>query len=168
MRLGRKKRPPSFRVEGNERIYTAESKGIEMEFRFSIDFPIIDSSITVSNQGYATVYRDGKMKKLHRLALEWYLGREIKRDYTVDHISGDISDNTRDNLREATQRQNSQNTKSKGYSWDSKRNKWQVRLMVEGKSIWIGRFDTENEAKEASDKARLKYFGEYARQSLIA
>lgn len=166
--MGRPKKPTPFRVEGDERIYTAKSKGTNKEFKFPVDFPIIDSAITVSSSGYATVYKDGTMKKLNRIVLEWHLGRNIKDKHIADHISGDISDNTIGNLREVTCSQNSMNTKSKGYSFDKNRNKWQVRIMVNGKNIYIGRYNTEDEAIKASSQARLEYFGEYARQSQIA
>lgn len=36
-----------------------------------------------------------------------------------------------------------------GYSFDSTRNKWMARTTINGKRVYIGRFDTEDEARQA-------------------
>jgi hypothetical protein len=36
-----------------------------------------------------------------------------------------------------------------GYTLDKSRNKWVARATINGKRVYIGRFDTEKEAKEA-------------------
>ena len=56
------------------------------------------------------------------------------------------------------------NSKSKGYHWDKLRNKWNVKIMLNRKSIFLGRFNfnKEQDAIKARREAELKYFGEFA------
>jgi hypothetical protein len=94
-------------------------------------------------------------------------------DKVVDHATNKSLDNSIENLREATQSQNSQNSKlrknntsgTKGLSWDEKRQKWEAKLYVNYKKIHIGYFlksEKEN-AKKAIEEARKKYHGEFGR-----
>jgi hypothetical protein len=46
----------------------------------------------------------------------------------------------------------------RGVSYDSKRNKWQAGLRFQGKRIFLGRFETKQEAIEARLAAEEKYF----------
>lgn len=86
--------------------------------------------------------------RLHRIILN------CPQNKVIDHINGDISDNRKNNLRICTQQQNNMNRKGKGYYWDKKRGKWHVQIGVKGKIIFIGRFNSEEEAKNASLKAK--------------
>jgi hypothetical protein len=94
-------------------------------------------------------------------------------DKVVDHATNKSLDNSIENLREATQSQNSQNSKlrknnnsgTKGLSWNKKRQKWEAKLYVNYKKIHIGYFlksEKEN-AKKAIEEARKKYHGEFGR-----
>jgi len=77
----------------------------------------------------------------------------------IDHKNGNTLDNRRDNLRIVTPLINAQNhrlrregkTSSKyvGVWWDKNREKWHVTLKREGITIHVGRFDSEESAKDA-------------------
>ena len=93
----------------------------------------------------------------------------------VDHINGDTMDNTRPNLRVCTQAQNLKNTKKttkktsskhKGVSWIKSRERWQCRLVFEGKAYQSYHKD-ELEAAKAYNELAKQYFGEYAKLNII-
>lgn len=89
----------------------------------------------------------------------------------VDHVNGDRLDNRRQNLRLATQRENSANMKRrgcnrsgvKGVVWDRERRRWAAFIKVNYKSISLGRFKTKDEAARAYESAARRHFGVFAR-----
>ena len=115
-----------------------------------------------AGKGYRSVTVDQKDIKIHRLV--WLFGTGNWPQGHIDHINGHRSDNRFCNLREATQAQNLQNhhgmrtdNKSgvKGVSFDVDRKKWAAHISVNRKHLFLGRFDTIEEAAEAYRKARL-------------
>jgi hypothetical protein len=86
----------------------------------------------------------------------WYwVNKEIVD--CIDHINGIKNDNRISNLRSVTQQQNLFNRKFKGYSWNKNSNKYQSRIMIDGKNIYLGYYNTEQEAKEVYLKAKEKH-----------
>lgn len=86
----------------------------------------------------------------------------------VDHINGIRHDNRPENLRSATNAQNSMNRipngkTSKGCYWQPKRNKWIAQIGFGGKRITIGYYDTELEAHKAYAKKSLELHGEFGK-----
>lgn len=120
-----------------------------------------------------TVYppKKGKEILLHRLILERVLGRELVKGEFVDHKDGDSLNNSRDNLRVATHKQNAQNRKKhsngqpkyKGISWHKRVGKYAARIWVDGKLKHLGYFTDPAEAHEAYKRAAREHFGEFAR-----
>lgn len=88
----------------------------------------------------------------------------------IDHKNHDQLDFRLDNLREAIQNQNQHNKRgsgrySKGVYYDSSVERvkpWLSRIMVNHKSIFLGSFETEEEAAKAYQEACIKYHGEFA------
>jgi hypothetical protein len=89
----------------------------------------------------------------------------------VDHRNSDGLDNRRANLRIATHAQNVQNrrkTKSKtsfrfiGVCFDRHRQEWTVHIGHNGRKLWLGRFNNEEDAAKAYDNAAVKYHKEFA------
>lgn len=92
----------------------------------------------------------------HRLA--WYLCYgELPKNF-IDHIDGDRANNKISNLRDVTHQQNQWNqTKAKGYFWSKQFERWTSQITVNNKRIFLGRYDTEEEASNAYKRAKTKY-----------
>jgi hypothetical protein len=104
----------------------------------------------------------------HRLAWLYVHGYWPSND--IDHINGIRDDNRIANLREATRRENLQNTRrrrtnkwGKGVTHVS-RQSWQARIRVGSARLHLGPFDTpDEEAHRAYCEAAVAYHGEFAR-----
>lgn len=51
----------------------------------------------------------------------------------------------------------------KGVSWDSDRSRWVAQIKAGGRNIYLGRFNSQEQATAARVAGERKYFGEYAR-----
>ena len=114
----------------------------------------------VNDNGYVLTDIKGTTKKirLHRFIMD------CPDDKVVDHINHDRLDNRKSNLRICTQQQNLMNKKSVGVTFDKRRNKWYAQIMHNRKHVFLGSFNTKEEAIEARKRAEIEYFGEYRNQ----
>lgn len=122
----------------------------------------------INSSGYKQVECEGKNYMLHRIIYEMHKG-EIEKGLQIDHIDGDPLNNKIENLRVCTQTQNRQNSKlssnnTTGYRGvvRTKNNKFQARLTLEGKKLYLGLFDTPKEAFDCVETTRKELYGEFA------
>ncbi len=107
--------------------------------------------------------------RVHRVIYKIFHGREPEQ---VDHVNGNPSDNRIENLRPATNKQNSNN--SKRYSNNKSGYKGVAPYLRKGiqrgytaqithnyKKHHLGVFDSAADAHEAYKEAAIKLFGEY-------
>ena len=106
---------------------------------------------------YAVSRTFKKYIRMHRMIMGF------PKNLEIDHINGKTLDNRKSNLRIVTHHQNSYNTKAKGITWEKSRNKWVAQIFVNSRHLFLGRYDTEEDAKEARKQAEIKYFGEFRR-----
>lgn len=90
----------------------------------------------------------------------------------VDHINKNPLDNRRSNLRICTYQENSRNSSKHkigdnrfiGVSFDKGRNLWRAYINIDGKQLFLGRFETERDAIVARLQAEATYFKEFSPQ----
>lgn len=103
--------------------------------------------------------------QMHRVILNCPEGK------LVDHVNGNSLDNRKENLRIATEAQNARNHKAwtrnpsgfKGVHRNRGMKPWRARIVVNGKNIAIGFFESPEEAAKAYDKEAKKHHGQFAR-----
>jgi len=99
---------------------------------------------------------------LHRL-MYWLHNRhwdimDSSTNNSIDHINGDKLNNNIENLRVVTQQENNWNrTRAKGYNWDKKNKKWRANIKLNDKTIYLGYFEKEEDARNAYLEAKKKY-----------
>jgi len=129
-----------------------------------IDYDKIkDYTWYVNKKGYIVAYLTGESGKyvimFHRLVMDCPDGMQ------VDHINGisTRNDNRKYNLRNCTHTENQWNKvyKKKGIILRPS-GKWEVSLKVNGKLLYLGRYNTEEEALKIRIEAEKKYYGEFA------
>jgi hypothetical protein len=124
---------------------------------------------SISRSGHRRIEIDGDRFQAHQLAwllvhCEWPTGK-------IDHANGDPDDNRIANLRPATTAQNMQNSRRfstnssglKGVSFCRQTKRWRAKIVVNGRAIHLGRFQSAEQAHDAYVAAARKYFGDFAR-----
>lgn len=134
------------------------------------DYDLIKNYCWYENdQGYALSHEtDGSDIRLHRLILH------PKDDEIIDHKNQNRLDNRKDNLRIANKQKNGINRPCnannklgvKGVNLQSNGKKYTARIMVNGKNIHLGSFNTIEEAKKARQDKEKEIFGEFAYEEI--
>lgn len=105
-----------------------------------------------NNNYYKKITLGNKNQTVHQLI--WFL-ETGKIPKMIDHIDGNGLNNRMSNLREVTNRENLQNRnchrsgKLVGAHFHKKENCWMSKINIGYTQIFIGRFDTQEEAHQA-------------------
>lgn len=150
----------SYDIKGHEVIVDDEDKDL-LDINWSI------------NNGY--VVRSAKPKQMHRIILERKIERDLIKGEVCDHADGNPLNNSRANLRVATQAQNVWNRKVhpanttgyKGVYIAKLGETWDAVIRVRGELIKLGRFTDIREAIKAYNDAAIEHYGEFARLNPI-
>lgn len=141
------------------------------EFRRSISRRGVAMSGTLAGSktrhGYLSIRINKKHYFSHRLAWLYVYGKWPSGG--LDHIDGDKTNNRIANLREATESQNQANrfkgwgvSGLKGVNFHKSAKKWMSRITKGRSMIYLGLFDTPEEAYKAYCAAAINLFGEFA------
>lgn len=112
--------------------------------------------------GYAVSRIDNKITYMHKLI--------INDESEIDHGDGNKLNNQRCNLRKCSRQSNVRNTTKrkgdytslfKGVHFDKRRKKWKAEITINYKNIYIGRYSSEQEARNAYLKMASIHFGEF-------
>ena len=106
------------------------------------------------------LYCGGRVKNkailLHQYLLDTYLIPNCRdADVYVDHIDGNIFDNRMANLQILTNRENVAKSRNYGAEWRNSKKCWRSRINLprERNPIYLGSFNTEQEAKDQYKRA---------------
>lgn len=115
---------------------------------------------------HLTGYRQGRIHgvrfKMHRVVWAMAYGVEPGE---LDHINGDRADNRLANLREVPRLTNSQNRAMprsntsgvQGVTWHKASRKWLAKINDNNRTVYLGTFDSFDEAVAARKAAEVKY-----------
>lgn len=125
------------------------------------------SFVNTKSSGYIVINFRQVQYLAHRLAFA-YMGLDTPQE--IDHIDNCRTNNMISNLRPATRRTNSRNTKRKsnntssfrGVHYDKSRGKWMAFIGLEDGFKNLGRYDKKEDAVLARRTAEIKFFGEFA------
>ena len=115
---------------------------------------------SVTKQGYRRIRFDGKYYYAHRLIWKWTYGTDPSGE--LDHIGQEdlpVKSNHLWNLQELTKREHSTITKAHYKKTDLPvgvcldRSRYQAKIKQDGKTVYLGKYDTPEEASQAYLKA---------------
>lgn len=120
---------------------------------------------SIDDMGYVRIGVNGKRYRAHQLAWLYMTGEWPDED--VDHINGFRSDNRWENLRSVSRKVNLQNRRANnpanktsgllGASWSRQANRWTSCIRINGKTRYLGLYDTAEEAHAAYVDAKRKF-----------
>jgi hypothetical protein len=122
------------------------------------------------SNGYITIrLPNGFLYPAHRLA--WLYVKGVWPANIIDHKNGVGNENWFDNLREATQAENTLNRRKQsnnttgyvGVRFRKHHGKWEGRINLSGKTVWRGYFDSAQEAAAVRRSVLAQYHGEFAK-----
>lgn len=123
-----------------------------------------DVAGSISKRGYVQFHLEGEIRLGHQLA--WLYVYGVWPTRLIDHEDRDKTNNRIKNLREATRKQNSENSKMRidnvsgfrGVSYKKSSGKWLAQIQHCGRNIYLGVYNTPEEASSAYETARDTLF----------
>lgn len=146
----------------------------DYNLRWKIDRPYCHSDSLagcVNSDGYCQVTIDNVNYYGHRISYMLIHSIEsLSSEIMIDHVDGNKTNNSPDNLRIANKSTNGMNRGKqsnnssgfKGVSFRKDRNKWLAKITKKGKPYHIGLFDAKEEAALAYRQAASEIHGKFS------
>lgn len=121
---------------------------------------------SIDSKGYMWASVDGKIHRLHRLAILYVTGTMPDRTLDVDHRDMDRTNNRFANLRIVTRVVNMQNKQRPsannksgflGVYMHKQLGRFTAQIRINGKNTHLGMFDTPEQAHQAYIEAKRKH-----------
>lgn len=113
-----------------------------------------DISLRLGSHGYAVIRGSGR-QLLHRVIL----GLTPGDGRVVDHKDRNKLNCSRSNLRVGTQADNTQNLPRSEYcGTHPNRKRWGARAKSDGRTVWLGTYDTREEAAAVAREYRKQHY----------
>jgi len=117
-----------------------------------------------TTSGYLATGTGGNRWYVHRIV--WLLHNGELPKGSIDHIDRDTENNRIENLRVCTRSQNMVNSRKRAAgeivgASEIRPGVWLARAQVRGKCIYLGRYKSREEAKQAHKKCLQENFGEF-------
>ena len=152
-------------IEGYDGDYQVSNRGRVRSLKFGREKILKEN--TVSEYRMIELF-GGKGERRKLCLVSRLVAQAFRPDWVenleVDHINGVKTQNNIENLRMVTREMNRRSflTKRRGCSsqfrgvtWDKNKKRWQARIQVDGKGKHLGRYDEEEEAARAYNKAAI-------------
>ncbi len=132
----------------------------------------------LGSNGYFTVglSKNGGVKThmIHQLVAREFLENPNGKP-CIDHIDGNKTNNSLENLRLCSYSQNNRNRNKrenassiyKGVCWDRSLGKWKAQIQINSRRESLGLFTNEKEAAQAYDEKAKELFKEFAKLNII-
>ena len=125
----------------------------------------------INNKGYLVIRLSKKDEKgenlikfrVHRLIATAFIPNPDNKEQ-IDHLDGNRTNNSISNLKWKTHKENMLNKKNwgkykKGVNFNKKANKFQSAIYIDGKQIYLGLYETEEEAHEVFKQKFIEIHG---------
>ena len=149
-------------LSGEFGVLWSSNTNEEVYFDLEYASKILEHTWWIAKNGYPTATIENKNIPMHIfLEFKWH-----------DHQNQNKLDNRSSNLRPCTKQENQRNcgigknntSGFTGVTWSKNRQKWVAQIMVDYKTINLGRFTNKEDAVRARLQAEVKYFKDFSPQ----
>jgi hypothetical protein len=117
---------------------------------------------SINTAGYVLLKIKKQVYYAHRIVRAWVDGKD-PGNTMLDHKDQNKSNNKPWNIRICCDSQNKANINTKkGYCFHPTKNKYQARIRFHKKRLYLGYFDTAEEAHNCYIEAKKRLYGEFA------
>lgn len=150
---------PTLRIhrDGTVERYFKRRKDASGVKRSVNDWHVVEP--TPDSNFYLKIMVNAKSTYIHRLVGCCFLGLNMEEGWNsmIDHIDRNPSNNRVDNLRIVNNQENQWNNECKGYYYDKQKKKYHATIRKDNEHIFLGLFNTAEDARKAYLDAKKIY-----------